>query len=1148
MSNPTNGMAPRPNIQDLMRLIPAELQNASGEEKMAYLKTLVTRSNANQAVGSPQMRPSPRPRPPSDFNNAQGMPKMTAGANMTPNSASGTGPQQAALIQRLCAQAGITVQHFHTLTQPQQQAFIASQAAIMRQSNNRAQAPNGGTPGQTSSPGMIGRPLAAGLQQQSNQGSPAVPGLNINGAPGQTAGGIQNSAQVAAIAAAAAAGNPALQARLLQMRAQGQPMTQALQNQLAAVAAAQNKNQPNAQGVAGMMNQAGQPGVNQLNNMMAGQSPRPPSEGLPGVPGGPQGNAPGTPGSQNGQSPANQKQYQEIHNILSNLPEFMKMKEENRLNEQQKKMLDYIVKMKGPGTYGNLLNQQTANTQPMQAQRQQQPQRQQSTGLPGQENLSLHSNQQHALFRQLQNMQQQQQQMTQSGSVDQGQVPGTPNQSNMMSTPRPGSLPVNGMQSAGTPNSQGTSSPVAMGTPSGSATSAVTAAMAFKKIEDMSDEKRNQFFRNTPPIRRSYFTHIRGMPEETRRELFTRKPAIKAAYQEYVQEMNLQQLRAAQARQSPLNANAAGDMGTPDMKTQLPTGADLSGIGPLPNLQLPPNRQRLLSQAQARQGPGGPAGPAGVPNGIPPAGQMPMMGMNPQMQQAQNQAAAAAATQMAAFKTQSQAQMMQNPPSLPHGITQSPHSMHGTPQMAQNAALPSNLRAGTPNRVASLAANGMPSRQGSMAGSPQLNSSPGMANANVMPGMPMQNNGAMGLPGQQMGQQQLQAQFAQIGQLAQAQLQANLQSQAMGQPIMPMGVTGGPVAGRGMPQPGMIPPPIGMGGQPGSHSGLPPAIPGQMNQIQAAQMQMQGRGRPMGFPLPNGGPQAAQECPPVSAEIQISQVLPASAKTFPFVTKYPDTKPLRPSLNGGLAAGMTLGLPPYLHRPASIGRYMTQLQRDIMSSGAQKLAMKGTIFEKLNSNVKEGDEVEEETATPAAAEVAVKGEKAVTTAVAEEDLAESSGSSTGKRKLADLANCLYPDVNITEAAEDVLLEIGDEFIDSCIEFGCRMARHRKARKLEVQDIQFHLGREYNINIPGFSSDAIRMDRLRNELKIAATNGAGPAGGTRAQRLAALGQARVQMQQQAKKAMAATAAARLAGPVGENAALTVPPVTKLSIKS
>lgn len=630
------------------------------------------------------------------------------------------------------------------------------------------------------------------------------------------------------------------------------------------------------------------------------------------------------------------------------------------------------------------------------------------------------------------------------------------------------------------------------------------------------------------------------------------------------------QLRANQARQSPLNVNATPDMGTPDMNNQLPGGGDPmaggqaggNGVGPLPNLQLPPNRQRLLNQAQSRQGPGG--GP-GIPNGMPASGQMPMMGMNPQMQQAQNQVAAAVAAQMAAFKTQSQAQMMQNPPSLPHGITQSPHSMHGTPQLAQNAALPSNMRAGTPNRVASLAGNGMPSRQGSMAGSPQLNSSPGMANASIMPGMPMQNNGGMGLPGQQMGQQQLQAQFAQIGQLAQAQLQANLQNQALGQPLMPLAIPGAPGAGRGIPQPGMIPPPMSMGAQPGSHPGMiPPGPPGQMNQMQAAQMQMQGRGRNMGFPIPNGGPQAPQDCAPVSAEIQISQVLPASAKTFPFVTKYPDTKPLRPSLNGGLAAGMTLGLPPYLHRPASIGRYLTQLQRDITSSGASKQAMKGTIFEKLNSNVKEGDEVEEDTTAPVSTEVGVKGEKAAVLAAQEEDVVEStSGPSTGKRKLADLAKCFYPDVDITEAAEDVsikksignnpdntitqvLLEIGDEFIDSCIEFGCRMARHRKARKLEVQDIQFHLGREYNINIPGFSSDAIRMDRLRNELKIAATNGAGPPVGTRAQRLAAVTQARVQLQQQAKKAV--VAAAKVGGPVVGDGGISVPPPNKLVIKS
>lgn len=349
---------------------------------MTYLKTLVARTvshsylltrsvisnakcrgqsqqNAGQAVGSPQMRPSPRPRPPPNFagqtpanvNNAQGVPGLNTGAaNPTANPAAGSGiSTQSALIQRLCAQAGITVQHFQTLTQPQQQAFVASQASLLRQNANRAQAANGGTPGQTSSPGqMVGRPLPAGLQQQPTQGSPAVPGLqpglNINGVPGQAQGGIQTPAQAAAIAVAAAAGNPALQARLMQMRAQGQPMTQALQNQLAAVAAAQNKGQPNPQagalqGIPGMMNQAGQPGANQMNPMMNSQSPRPPSEGLPGGPGGQQGNAPGTPGSQNGQNPASQKQYQEIHNILSNLPEFMKMKEENRLSDQQKKMV-----------------------------------------------------------------------------------------------------------------------------------------------------------------------------------------------------------------------------------------------------------------------------------------------------------------------------------------------------------------------------------------------------------------------------------------------------------------------------------------------------------------------------------------------------------------------------------------------------------------------------------------------------------------------------------------------------------------------------------------------------------------------------------------------------------------------------------------
>jgi hypothetical protein len=96
---------------------------------------------------------------------------------------------------------------------------------------------------------------------------------------------------------------------------------------------------------------------------------------------------------------------------------------------------------------------------------------------------------------------QQQQMLQANGNMDSQQIPNINNQNGTAMTPRPPALGLNG-QGVATPNSQGTSSPVtmntpvSMGTPSGSTTGSATAAMAFKKIEDMSDEKRNQFFKN----------------------------------------------------------------------------------------------------------------------------------------------------------------------------------------------------------------------------------------------------------------------------------------------------------------------------------------------------------------------------------------------------------------------------------------------------------------------------------------------------------------------------------------------------------------------------------------------------------------------------------------------------------------------------
>ncbi len=38
-----------------------------------------------------------------------------------------------------------------------------------------------------------------------------------------------------------------------------------------------------------------------------------------------------------------------------------------------------------------------------------------------------------------------------------------------------------------------------------------------------------------------------------------------------------------------------------------------------------------------------------------------------------------------------------------------------------------------------------------------------------------------------------------------------------------------------------------------------------------------------------------------------------------------------------------------------------------------------------------------------------------------------------------------------------MLETADEFVDTIIEFGCRLAKHRKVGRLEVKDVQYHLG-------------------------------------------------------------------------------------------
>jgi hypothetical protein len=118
--------------------------------------------------------------------------------------------------------------------------------------------------------------------------------------------------------------------------------------------------QGGGQGTNGMMGQLPQTqGTgNQNGPAMNNQSPHVLPNSLPSAQQGPAQNTvfpglpngPGTPGTVNGLNVANgsspgeqQRAFQEIQNILANLPEFMKMKDENRLNEQQMKMVSRVT-------------------------------------------------------------------------------------------------------------------------------------------------------------------------------------------------------------------------------------------------------------------------------------------------------------------------------------------------------------------------------------------------------------------------------------------------------------------------------------------------------------------------------------------------------------------------------------------------------------------------------------------------------------------------------------------------------------------------------------------------------------------------------------------------------------------------------------
>lgn len=84
-----------------------------------------------------------------------------------------------------------------------------------------------------------------------------------------------------------------------------------------------------------------------------------------------------------------------------------------------------------------------------------------------------------------------------------------------------------------------------------------------------------------------------------------------------------------------------------------------------------------------------------------------------------------------------------------------------------------------------------------------------------------------------------------------------------------------------------------------------------------------------------------------------------------------------------------------------------------------------------------------------------------------------------KRKLQDLVKSIDPDERLEPDVEELLMEVADEFIESVLQQSCKIARHRKGQMLEVRDVQLHLERNWNIRIPGYSSEEVRSVKKYN---------------------------------------------------------------------
>ncbi|XP_022842735.1 transcription initiation factor TFIID subunit 12 [Olea europaea var. sylvestris] len=90
------------------------------------------------------------------------------------------------------------------------------------------------------------------------------------------------------------------------------------------------------------------------------------------------------------------------------------------------------------------------------------------------------------------------------------------------------------------------------------------------------------------------------------------------------------------------------------------------------------------------------------------------------------------------------------------------------------------------------------------------------------------------------------------------------------------------------------------------------------------------------------------------------------------------------------------------------------------------------------------------------------------------DTEEFSTRIVSKRSIQELVSQIDPSEKLDPEVEDILVDIAEDFVESITTFGCSLAKHRKSTTLEAKDILLNLERNWNMTLPGYGGDEIKI--------------------------------------------------------------------------